>query len=229
MQRRAVETREAIVSAAAEMFATEGYRATGLRDLARRAGVTQGAFYFHFDTKKAVAEEIIRRQHQASIAITHEIMSADEPGLVSVIKLSDLLADQIRSDPMVRAGLRLSTDNAEELALTAALPYREWLIAARVLLERARERRELRADVDLDSSAELIISAFSGAQFLTTTLDHPGDLGERLHRMWKALLPALTDSTDHPAFTLLAHAASARQTKRESESRTQERSSHQTD
>lgn len=64
---RAVEeqTRERILAAAAECFATHGYAATSIRDIARDVGVTVGAIYVHFPSKGrllvAVYEEGVGR------------------------------------------------------------------------------------------------------------------------------------------------------------------------
>jgi AcrR family transcriptional regulator len=44
-------TRDRILACAAEQFATEGYAATSIRDIARMAGVTVGAIYAHFPSK----------------------------------------------------------------------------------------------------------------------------------------------------------------------------------
>lgn len=60
-QERAHATREAIVSAAAGEFDRAGHAAISLNDILRRSGVTKGAFYFHFPSKEAVADDIARR------------------------------------------------------------------------------------------------------------------------------------------------------------------------
>ena len=55
-------TRRALLDAARSLFATEGYAAVGIEEVARRAGVTRGALYHHFRDKRdlfrAVAEGI---------------------------------------------------------------------------------------------------------------------------------------------------------------------------
>lgn len=58
-QPRAVETRQKIIDAAVELFAEKGYAETGLNDLTARAGVTTGAFYYHFTSKEALATAIM--------------------------------------------------------------------------------------------------------------------------------------------------------------------------
>ncbi len=51
-QERAVRTRHAVVQAAAQVFAERGYAAATIAEILDRAGVTKGALYFHFDSKR---------------------------------------------------------------------------------------------------------------------------------------------------------------------------------
>jgi AcrR family transcriptional regulator len=49
-----------IAAAAIEVFAEKGYDGASVRDIARRAGLTEGAMYRHFDGKEALAREIFQ-------------------------------------------------------------------------------------------------------------------------------------------------------------------------
>lgn len=48
------ERREQLLKAAHELFLKKGYRATGTDEIARKAGVTKGALYFHFKSKEDI-------------------------------------------------------------------------------------------------------------------------------------------------------------------------------
>ncbi|WP_322767446.1 TetR/AcrR family transcriptional regulator [Frankia sp. Cr1] len=50
----AAETRQRIITTAAEMFAINGYGRTTNKDVAIRAGITTGALYYYFDSKLAM-------------------------------------------------------------------------------------------------------------------------------------------------------------------------------
>lgn len=56
---RSARTRSALLAAARELFATQGYAATGREEIAEAAGVTRGALYHHFDSKAEVAAAVI--------------------------------------------------------------------------------------------------------------------------------------------------------------------------
>jgi AcrR family transcriptional regulator len=53
-QQRAQETRVRIMEAGAVCFAQNGYDATGVAEICRRADVTKGGFYHHFSSKRAL-------------------------------------------------------------------------------------------------------------------------------------------------------------------------------
>ena len=50
-------TRQRIVDAAGRGFRRGGYGGIGVDGLAKEAGMTSGAFYVHFDSKKAAFRE----------------------------------------------------------------------------------------------------------------------------------------------------------------------------
>jgi AcrR family transcriptional regulator len=56
---RTVRTRAAILRAAGELFTDEGFEATSVATVARRAGVGISSIYLHFPSKSALVDEII--------------------------------------------------------------------------------------------------------------------------------------------------------------------------
>src|SRR5919206_3402040 len=63
-QPRAQATRQAILTAAAEHFARNGYHATSLDSVLADSGGTKGALYFHFASKEALARAVIAEMVQ---------------------------------------------------------------------------------------------------------------------------------------------------------------------
>jgi AcrR family transcriptional regulator len=54
-----------ISSAALRLFYIKGFKATSMRDIAKRAGITPGAIYNHFPSKQEILYTVIRAAHAA--------------------------------------------------------------------------------------------------------------------------------------------------------------------
>ena len=52
-------TRQALLAAARDLFAAQGYQATGIEAVARAARVTRGALYHHFKDKKDLFDAVV--------------------------------------------------------------------------------------------------------------------------------------------------------------------------
>ena len=53
------KTHELILKSAEEQFQKEGFRNASIRRICSDAGVTNGAFYAHFDSKEALFKELV--------------------------------------------------------------------------------------------------------------------------------------------------------------------------
>jgi AcrR family transcriptional regulator len=56
-------TRQGIMEAAYELFLSQGYAATSMRQIAERAGLALGGIYNHFTNKEAIFSELILDRH----------------------------------------------------------------------------------------------------------------------------------------------------------------------
>lgn len=58
-EERTQRSRALVLDAALALFSHQGYRATSMRDIAARAGVSTGAVYHHFKDKEAIFLELL--------------------------------------------------------------------------------------------------------------------------------------------------------------------------
>lgn len=58
---REKDTKTSIIEAAARLFAENGYSNTSIDDICNEVGVAHSLFYYYFDSKEAVIEEIIEK------------------------------------------------------------------------------------------------------------------------------------------------------------------------
>jgi AcrR family transcriptional regulator len=74
-ERRRQRTREALLDAAATVFAERGFQGASLDEIAATAGYTRGAIYKHFADKEELLHEVCVRLNERTIAEFDEIQS----------------------------------------------------------------------------------------------------------------------------------------------------------
>ncbi|RSN54709.1 hypothetical protein DMH12_16450 [Streptomyces sp. WAC 04229] len=109
-QKRARRTREKVLTAAAEVFAAQGYSRATLNAVADRIGMTKGALYGHFPSKKSLAGALIdeSRQTWAGLRIEYDVPQADAGRVLESVVVE--FAGRLQSDVRLRATVRLASD-----------------------------------------------------------------------------------------------------------------------
>ncbi len=85
MSRRAQqrqETRQRVYEAALEIFRRDGVVESRIEDIAQRAGVSRGTFYFHFPTREAVLAEVLVEAEAEFVAAIDALPEDAEIGAV---------------------------------------------------------------------------------------------------------------------------------------------------
>lgn len=191
MQARAVETRNAIVRAAADAFVRHGFSGASLSEIAAQAGVTKGALYFHFPSKAALASAMILAQQDANAEFATEIRAFEGDRLDLLEDMTRGLARRLTADPTLRAAMRLAVEQGETEDAVISETYEAWeRLVAEVALA-ARERGELAAHVDPERLARFLVGAFTGMQTVSVVTSDLRDLDERVDDMWALLRPTL--------------------------------------
>lgn len=69
--------RDEILTTAAELFATKGYTKTSMRDVAAASGILAGSLYHHFESKEAIAVELVENYHADLVGAVRKFSSVD--------------------------------------------------------------------------------------------------------------------------------------------------------
>lgn len=78
----AQKTREQLLQSALDTFYRQGVAKTPLQAIARNAGVTRGALYWHFRNKEELFEELFRQTFENfSTTFSDGLKKADKQGL----------------------------------------------------------------------------------------------------------------------------------------------------
>ncbi|MEV6423914.1 ScbR family autoregulator-binding transcription factor [Streptomyces sp. NPDC051662] len=187
-QDRAIRTRLTILTAAAKVFEARGYQAATISEILAEAGVTKGALYFHFPSKEHLAQGVLREQDQW-------LPVPDRPcKLQQFVDTVLLHAYRLQTDPMVRAGVRLSLDQQAH-GVDRSGPFLRWGGIIGELLEKAQAQGELLPHVKTAETAEVTVGAFAGVQAMSQAVCEHQDLLARTSVLLRHLLPSVTLSS----------------------------------
>ncbi len=187
MQVRAARTRRALIVAAAEVFADEGYVKASLPSICRRAGVSPGALHFHFASKDALAATVEDAAVDSAQELAGRCRAAAATALESLVDTASALMLAMAADPVVRAGFRLSGDPSRK---GPAQLFTWWNASVCELVRRARDQGELARDVSPDDAAAVIVAATVGSGTLAGW-DEDWLSAGRAQRLWAFVLPRL--------------------------------------
>ena len=187
LTKKGAETRERIVTAAAELIFERGVAGTGMEDIKEAAGVSSSQLYHYFADKQALVHAVIVHQSDAVVA-------AQEPLLGKLDSLDALRAwrDQavaIQRKLHCKGGCPIGT-LAGELAETdpdaradLAAGFARWEGAIAQGIEAMHARGELPASVDPHRLALALLAAHQGGLVLTQVRREPSPLEAALDAM----------------------------------------------
>lgn len=188
VQVRAEVTRQAIIDAAVDQFNGIGYGNTTLADIIGRAGITKGAFYYHFDTKEAVAAAVIEEAEARKGAAIVEVVSAVSPALEKLIRLGFTVADGIKRDKLIRAG-HLLRQSLNQVSQSGPESYVQQPMMLAALAEMAIAEGDLRSDVDANDFAQAGFAAILGSHLLAGAIGD--DACARMAQVWRVMMPGI--------------------------------------
>ena len=153
------DRRTAILDAARHEFARKGFRGTGTADIAARCGCSEPMLYKHFVSKQELFAAVLT--HTGALMAQRVDALLDESGdsvMVALVEVAVLAA----TDELIVVVMRLRMLAASlvgEPAVRAALDENMRFMRTRIvaMLTRARDRGEVRADLDLEHVAWLWI------------------------------------------------------------------------
>jgi len=169
---RGKETRERIVRAAAELFHLHGYYHTSVDAILRRAGVKKGNLYFHFRTKEEIGYAVVE-WFAAQFGALFTTTTSSEGSLRGQIHAFFGAMEQYHVDNRFQGGCPFGNlalemgDNHPGIAAHVDTVFRYFEGAITRLVDQAKQRGEVRAEVNSEQLAQLILSTFEGATLIT--------------------------------------------------------------
>lgn len=185
------ETRQALLTAARNLFVERGYHNVGVRDFAAAAGVTRGALYYYFPDKESVFLAVIDSMQKKRIAeatIRHQAIDRPDPWTEFrqdiQIALDEALDKEIQRILFIDAPSVLGWPRCRELDT-------QYGLGITINIIKQCLKRELIAEVDPHSLAHLITASVTEASLMIAHSDNPEQsrisVGRTLDTMLKGL------------------------------------------
>ncbi|MFI9812877.1 TetR/AcrR family transcriptional regulator [Saccharothrix variisporea] len=170
-------TRDELLAAAAEVFDRDGYARATIDEVCDRAGVTKGALYGHFSSKKALALAVLERQAREWARIRERLQRVHRSPLQVLVDFGYA----VNRDRAVVQRLLFQAPLCDDAAQHHVA---RWTATVLDLLRHAENRGELRAGVDLAGCADGVVSALVGVHLMAMAVDVPDDAVAEVWRTW---------------------------------------------
>lgn len=154
--------RDAILSAAAELFSSAGYSATGVDEIGEAAGITGPAIYRHFGGKGEVLNELVTRRIEDLLAGVADVVgdrSSPEHVLRGLVEnlIAAVLADRHAWVVLNREQRHLDRPSRLKLNRAHRIHGEEWTHAL----------RQVRPELSDDDAVTIVNGAFGVAASIT--------------------------------------------------------------
>ena len=183
MARKGEETRERILDAAQALILDRGYAGVSVDQVINSLGLTKGAFFHHFKSKRDLARSLIQRYADEGVTLFEETFArakklSDDPlqQFLIVIRLYEELFEGL-TEPYPGCLLASYVYELQQFDEDIRpIINREFLLTRKeltALIEQIAEKYPPRAAFDARALADTFMSTFEGAFVLSKALDEP--------------------------------------------------------
>lgn len=156
--------RQQIIDAAVELFASRGYRGTGVAALAERVGMTATGLLYYFGTKERLLREVVaERDRMETIDPNREF-----PLALTLSSLRELGHHNVETATLTRLYLVLGAESLDDDDPLHDFFVERYALArefVRALLNDEKAQGRMRPDVDVDQIALEVIAMITGLEY----------------------------------------------------------------
>lgn len=162
------KTRNELLTVAVKVFNENGYSNTRLEDVAKAAGVTRGAIYYHFGSKAEIFKEIVlANKNQTRDLMKSELENFHGTMLEGIQKVFKKYLTRVETDDYFRdvETLLFKTELSGELGdivNTFKLHANEGYLQLIKLIEKGKKDKSIRGDLDSKTFAFSVMSYLYG-------------------------------------------------------------------
>lgn len=179
------DTRKAILDSCRQLFAKHGFSTTSIDDIARAIGITKGAVYWHFTSKKELFEAILEQIRTRWQEVVQQPLSKETSPIARLETFFACYLKLFTEAPDIGLFLqRILLEQHKEFSPQVARVFAQTAHFISRILDDGKARGLFRADLDSLIMAHMILGTLSGAtqQSLTNrTLTLESLLAEAKH------------------------------------------------
>ena len=189
-----IERKSQILRAARGVFIEKGFVMARVEDVAKRAGLSKGAVYFYFESKRELFLALVREEHDYTYAFLEEAEDDERPALVRLLSLGQKYSDYLaglKSPPrfflmMCEMGIR-----DEEIRVQCQEVHHRFVDATRRILEQGMEDGSIRKTNALAVAQALkaLVDGLAGQSAIGVRPDTEGLLSHGVDMIWHGILP----------------------------------------
>jgi AcrR family transcriptional regulator len=143
---RSVERREAILAAALEEFAVNGFAGTRLDDIARRAKIAKGTIYLYFADKETLFQELLRAMFAPVVRALETLPATDMPTRDIMERMIGMFVQEVLATRR-KDVIRLVIAEGPRFPKLAEIHYREVLSRIMAVMSALMARAIARGEV----------------------------------------------------------------------------------
>jgi AcrR family transcriptional regulator len=189
-ERKREATREQIIAAAAALFMERDYDSVTVEEIAGRADVVRGTFYFHFPAKEDVARAVHTAAFQSAADAIGRRLEAGEPAATLMAALLLAGVEQVMANPLLaRAVYSHGLRQAYSRPHGAGEPDKAGFVALmKRIVAQGQRTGELRADIAVDEMAIMACLLYANTVWLWTCAPEGEALTDRVGRCLRVFL-----------------------------------------
>ncbi len=194
MKRKSSEIRQQeIIQATMRIIAKDGIQNLTMAKLAKQIGITDGALYKHFTSKKEILLAMVKEvQTSFSMFMTPQMEGSDDPikKLRAFLRLHLEFLEQHKevSRILFSEAIHVGDEDVKHLMHSGVSNYLDFI---RGILYRAVQDGRVRQDLDIDAAATAFLGLIQGNLMVWSLSDFSFSLAARHTALWKVFAEGL--------------------------------------
>src|SRR5260370_11290707 len=161
---QSVVTRKAILDSCLQLFAKHGFSTTSIDDIAGAVGITKGAVYWHFTSKKELFEAILEQIRTRWQEVVQHPLSKETSPITRLETLFTCYQTLFTEAPDICLFLqRILLEQHKEFSPQVARVFAQTARFISRILDDGKAQGLFRADLDPVVTAHMILASVSGA------------------------------------------------------------------